>query len=270
MNYLLNKVFPLIIGSESECFWEICLVYRNFKAHRKVEDLFWRLGCIIVYLEANWERSDRVVVKGIVEASMSKISPSRIEELLKEIDDIIDVKIKESPLKGVGVYVNYYPPVMADIPLIILREKQFVNITNSLKRKLGTAGETILYYIGEMAGREAYETYSSLFNLKGREVFNFVAILARNYGWWREVELVDFKSNVVIVRIYDLVECKYMKSDRPNSQYFRGFLSGFFSKFFNVDVVEEQYCVAMGDSYCEFHLFTRDMKNFVSHEVTVL
>ncbi|HID16413.1 MAG TPA: hypothetical protein EYP16_06415, partial [Candidatus Atribacteria bacterium] len=91
MNYLPNKVFPLIIGSESECFWEICLVYRNFKVHQKVEDLFWRLGCIIVYLEANWERSDRVVVKGIVEASMSKISPSRIEEVLKEIDDIIDV-----------------------------------------------------------------------------------------------------------------------------------------------------------------------------------
>ncbi|RLF10226.1 MAG: hypothetical protein DRJ98_06565 [Thermoprotei archaeon] len=57
------------------------------------------------------------------------------------------------------------------------------------------------------------------------------------------------------MRFYDLFECvpvKYQK-EKPNSEFFRGILSGGLSVIFDkVLLAVETKCIAKGDPYCEF------------------
>jgi len=239
------------------------MTFKNHVIQNRALRFFRENGFNVVYLEAQQIDERKILVKGIAEASSANTSILKMEVALKNIENVLDVKIRKMPFNETAFFLSFYPPVMAGIPMIILRAKHFSQILNSLKEKWGSAGEVALYYLGEMAGSESYETLSQLFNVRGIELAKIKLALAKSYGWWSEAKIVDYDSQDgrVVIRIYDSIECRYVKSQRPNGQFIRGYLAGFFSKIVNMKMeAVEKCCISNGDSYCEYYLTVKDLQ----------
>ncbi len=256
MGSLSNKVLPLII-SDGGKFVEFFMIFKNCAIQSRAIRFISENGFRIVHMETFRDNDGKIVVKGIAEISSAKISTSGMKAALMNIEDVLDVKIRMIPYDGVAFFLSFYPPIMADIPLIIFRAKHFSNMINAIKEKWRSAGEAAVYYIGEMAGYESYDTLSRLFKEEGWKLAEIALSLSKCYGWWSRAEMINLnaQNGSIIIRIHDSIECRYVSTQRPNGQYVRGYLTGFFSKLLNSKVeAKEQFCLAKGDPYCEYHL----------------
>jgi len=250
------KILPLM-RSDGSVFWEF---YIKVKCMRILDDFIRKaeaLGCRIIHMDVDVKSGSYIDVRGLIDTSMSAISINTLIKNIADSQDILNFEIYKSPFRGLGIYSGVYPPMMGKVQVVILRALHFSNILNSLKDKWGSAGEVVLYYIGEMAGYESYEILSKCSKLRGLELIKFGLILGRSYGWWRDWELSDFDWNAkqITIRLFDLVECRYVKREKQNSQFMRGLLSGFISKVYGLHLMaNEVSCIARGDDCCEFRL----------------
>ncbi|MCS7365815.1 MAG: 4-vinyl reductase, partial [archaeon GB-1867-035] len=89
--------------------------------------------------------------------------------------------------------------------------------------------------------------------LTRRQVGLIFRDIGQAYGW--AIFEVKEEDDKIIIKAKDLFECSSVQvvKNKPNSQFFRGYLSGVASILWEKEMVaEEVKCIAKGDDYCEF------------------
>jgi predicted hydrocarbon binding protein len=93
----------------------------------------------------------------------------------------------------------------------------------------------------------------------GGDIRRFIGELAKLYaatgvGIAEFVEM-NLEDDRFIVRVTDSIECHGKESEKHNSQWIRGHLSGAASSALGIQMeCIETRCVSVGDPYCEFEL----------------
>ncbi len=251
------KVLPLVLSKNKE-FWEIYLkIDASSEAYRAIMKTLAALNLQLVHLDSNLSIENIVEVKGILDPSKGETSPQALEIELDKIPGVIKIRVVKLPFKGLGFYVNFYPPLMGDVPMVILTSEFFASIINEIKTRWGDAGAAIIYHIGELAGEKTYNSLSRLLGLKGFELAEVTFAMYRGYGLWRDYEMLDVDplTKRAALKIYDSVECRYVHNDKPNGHFIRGVISGLFKGIMGRKLTtRETFCISKGDPYCEFQV----------------
>lgn len=246
-------VLPLIIDPDA-IFWNIYVEITNL-------DDFWKINKIITDAGLNVVdiHFTRLVAKGgvfiLVNATNSKLSLDALYEDLKCLEGVKDIEVVEIPIKGYGFHWLLYPPQLGPFHIVILIDRIFSTLVNEIKNIWGTAGDLALYRIGETVGMDIYKTAKSAYRKNGKDLVSIILMISRLMGWMESAELLEFDGDkgLAKIRIYDNVECRYVKRDIPNSQFIRGIIYAIFNQIFNRPIeVSEKKCLAMGDDYCEY------------------
>lgn len=249
------KILPFLHSKEA-IFCEFHIKTKDYGSLDYLKNTIKNFNCKIVYLDLDMDEKGNIYARGIIKASKEELPIEKIRKELIDSNKFINIILKESPFKNIGIYTLIYPPSMNGTQLVILRAQHFTNMLNALKDSWGNAGATTLYYIGKMAGQDSYNALTKISNLKGKELVKLELTLGKSYGWWSKWEVSEFnaENKTLKLRIYDSIECRYVKRNKPNGHFMRGLISGFLSKMFNTEIKsEEPKCIAIGDPYCEFH-----------------
>ena len=121
-------------------------------------------------------------------------------------------------------------------------------------RELGDGGLAIMYHMGYRAGKALAKRISPYFKDNKRSLmYTLLYNESLGHGRFKLEEYIERAYCRVVAR--ELSECLEVKSDKPNSQLFRGILAGCISELWGEEVeVRETKCIAMGDPYCEFEV----------------
>ncbi|MBO3801951.1 MAG: V4R domain-containing protein [Thermoproteota archaeon] len=225
------------------------------KLHRLFID---KLNIKVVY-EARTIVNNERVGYGIIDVTEFIGSPEDIasaiysENILNSEDEL---KIYESKVKGLGVVLLHYPLMLGTISeVVVFPEPLLKGILEGIKSEFKSAGEAFLYYMGIDGGIKTVDSYKDIFTLDLKELFNFILQLTVATGMCSEAKLLkyDEKNGKIHLSISELFECKNLKKEKPNSQFFRGFIAGVVSSLWQTDVkVEEVTCIAAGSGFCQF------------------
>jgi len=178
--------------------------------------------------------------------------------------DLADLKeVPQEPLKR----LEYSPKVerirLVSLPFTI-NEASFVTLTRveaeGLRRiikNLGSGGKAIVFYSGFETGRMLAGRFKAFCEDNRRALENFLLYNeSLGYGEFRLEKYLD--KAYCRITVERLIECMGVKSSEPNSQTFRGILSGFISSLWGREVnAVETKCIAVGDPYCEFKSVSR-------------
>ena len=214
-----------------------------------------KIEIVDVHLTRLLEKGDAFI---LIDITKSKLSLDEIYEKLRAVGGLGDIKIQEVPLKGYGFHVLLYPPQIGPFSVTITINSFLSTLLNAIKDKWGSAGEVAVYRIGETVGEEIYRIIGSTYKAIGREFINIINIIFRLMGWMEKLEISEYSDENVIIKVYDSIECRYVESEKSNSQFFRGILLGIFKQLLKNDVkVVEDKCIAKGDKYCQFKITVR-------------
>jgi len=246
------------------------LVYRPghvfYDIHVRIEDVDTLKRLIDVIRDCGMEIVDvhltRLLEKGdafiLIDITKSRLSLNELHEKLRAVSGLGDIEIREVPLKGYGFHVLLYPPQIGPFGVAMMINSFLSTLLNAIKNKWGSAGEVTLYRMGEMVGEDIYRIIRGTYKAVGREFINIMNIIFRLMGWIEKLEILEYKDENVVIKVYDGIECRYIKSENPNSQFFRGVLLGIFKQLLKNDVkVVEDKCIARGDEYCQFKITVR-------------
>lgn len=213
-------------------------------------------------VEAAAPSDERASMLLILDATSSSTSSDQLLEKLRGLPDVMDVKMAKPEVDGLFIDPFHFPILVGSTRAMTLTCTSFVNAIEHLKRELGSAGEAILFYEGVAAGEAMEREWRPLLSsFTGEQVFASVLRILRSLGWLiGEVLKWDERGPEVIVRAYELFECRLAKAkDKPNSQFFRGLITGLARSLLKRDVVAvETRCVAKGDPFCEFVVKLRE------------
>ena len=174
--------------------------------------------------------------------------------------DLENREIPQEPLRELKYSSKVERIRLVSLPLTP-REAALISLTvaeaKGLRRmaeSLGSGGKAIMFHSGFEAGRDLAEKFKASYDSNRRALENFLLyseVLGR--GKFRLESYLDGAYCKVIVE--GLVECVRVRSSEPNSQMFRGMLSGFISGLWGREVsAVETRCIAKGDPYCEFEI----------------
>lgn len=187
-------------------------------------------------------------------------NPRSLVKRLREIRNVNSVKVLRPLSKGLIVDTYHYPLMINELRAIILKEPVVKGLIKGIRERFGNAGEVLLFYIGYDIGLRAYDDHYSLSKTKKlKELVRINEIFFKVAGWGiLKVLKYDPYKYLAKVRAQDLFECYVGKnSKKPYSQFTRGFLSGWFTRFFKEGcTAREIKCVAKGDPYCEFEIYS--------------
>jgi len=183
--------------------------------------------------------------RGAIHASLFlDLTDSNIDksDLLRELKALRHVK---------NIELLDLPFTHGEARLVVFTLEEMHNLFKVL-RELGGGGLAIMYHMGFRAG-EAIATKLSGYFENNKKALEYLLLYYESLGHGR------FKLESYIDGVYcrivarELLECIDVSSGEPNSQLFRGLLSGFLSKLWGREVkVVETRCIAKGDSCCEF------------------
>jgi predicted hydrocarbon binding protein len=152
----------------------------------------------------------------------------------------------------------YFPIVMSTTGarIMLMTKESFQSMLSAMDQMFGSGASVIAYKEGlEQGSRYALGLRSII---RG-DIRRFIAELAKLYGAtgvgvaeFVEMNLDDLHF---VVRITDSIECQGKESEKHNSQWIRGHLSGAASSALDVPMeCKETRCASVGDPYCEFEL----------------
>jgi predicted hydrocarbon binding protein len=152
----------------------------------------------------------------------------------------------------------FYPVVMATTGarIMLMTKESFQNMLSSMDEMFGSGAGVIAFKEGAAQGSRYALGLRSL--IRG-DIRRFIGELAKLYaatgvGVAKFVE-IDLDDLHFILRITDSIECQGKESQKHNSQWIRGHLSGAASAALGVQIeCKETRCVSVGDPYCEFEL----------------
>ncbi len=210
--------------------------------------------CSVV--EALAPSDERASMLLILDATEAFESPERLMEELGKLPEVIGVRMAKPEIEGLFIDPFHFPVLIGVARGMAYTCGTFISMAERVRRELGSAGEAILFYEGVAAGEALDREWRPLLPGFSREqmLASMLRVL-RSLGWLNgEVVEWDESKPEIVVRAYDLFECCLVeRKDRPNSQFFRGLLSGLVSSLLRRDMVAvETLCVAKGDAFCEF------------------
>lgn len=185
--------------------------------------------------------------------SRATVSPEEVKETIERaVKNLVEVKIIRPTLKGLTYDQYHFPLIFADERAIIIRATTLKAWLLKIRDKFGTGGEAFLFHEGFEMGSTVFEDYAKR-GLKGRELWDALIAYLFSCGLARNID-VRFEGSSVEVELLDSIECSLAKGrDRCFSQWLRGILSGFASKYFNKTMYfHELKCIAKGDTSCLF------------------
>lgn len=174
---------------------------------------------------------------------------------VKVLEYIENVKLIKPLFKGFVSDTYFFPLVVGNYRAIIFRKPLYEALIKEWQKAHGDLASIFLYHIGLMVGAHAFEDHVR--TIGERDVNKLISLaeaLFRNVGFGIMKLYVNttLKEAKVIVR--NSFECELFKgSDKPRSNFIRGFIAGWCSKLLEKEVnAKEISCIAKGDEYCEF------------------
>jgi len=152
----------------------------------------------------------------------------------------------------------FYPVVMTTTGsrIMFMTKESFQNMLSSMEQMFGTGASVIAFKEGSAQGSRYALGLRSI--IRG-DIRRFIGELAKLYaatgvGVAEFVEM-NLDDPRFVIRVTDSIECQGRRSDKRNSQWIRGHLSGAASSALDVPMeCKETKCVSVGDPYCEFEL----------------
>ena len=227
----------------------------------RISEIFARYNVNIVKIVNSLSDDEgKVLVYVVGDFSKARVTPDKLmNQLVRENKDYV-LEVYKAPRLGSIIYSDkIFPLKIGDYRVVSWGPANLRGFLIDLKKTLGDeVACTILFHLGEAVGRATYESYISPIDSNLEIAVDVIRGLMIAYGWGKilEYEINEYIRRMVI-SVDRLWECELMegKVDKPASVYFKGFLSGFFSKHFNRRViVREIECVAKGDKQCTFEI----------------
>jgi predicted hydrocarbon binding protein len=205
-------------------------------------------------------RKEEIEISMFLEAPV-KMGREELEKLLTEeiakekIDVVRGIKIFEH-LEGYDADVYHFPLTMGDMRAVIFPMNVLESLIAGIRKTFDTpVVQTMLWYQGREIGKNMLESCREKYGVTGIRALEFLKTRALILGWALiETSEFDEKMKKARIRVFENWECLMFKdSNVPQSHFLRGFLAGFFSSLFEVEVeVSEAACISKGDPYCEF------------------
>jgi predicted hydrocarbon binding protein len=205
-------------------------------------------------------RKEEIEISMFLEAPV-KMGREELEKLLTEeiakekIDVVRGIKIFEH-LEGYDADVYHFPLTMGDMRAVIFPMNVLESLIAGIRQTFDTpVVQTMLWYQGREIGKNMLELCREKYGVTGIRALEFLKTRALILGWALiETSEFDEKMKKARIRVFENWECLMFKdSNVPQSHFLRGFLAGFFSSLFEVEVeVSEAACISKGDPYCEF------------------
>jgi len=190
----------------------------------------------------------------IADLTESDISIEKLVMELQSLPEVLLVEYVEPEEAGLIVDKYHFPIIHGTGRAIIFDIEVLSSMFEELKRQWGSAGEAFIFYLGYMGGKKyAKQIMEKYGELTRRQVGLIFRDIGQAYGW--AIFEVKEEDDKIIIKAKDLFECSSVQvaKNKPNSQFFRGYLSGVASILWEKEMVaEEVKCIAKGDDYCEF------------------
>jgi predicted hydrocarbon binding protein len=152
----------------------------------------------------------------------------------------------------------YYPIVMSTTGarVMLMTKESFQSMLSAMDQMFGTGASVIAFKEGAAQGSRYALGLRSI--IRG-DIRRFIGELAKLYAATgvgvAEFVVMNLDDLHFVVRIADSIECQGKETEKHNSQWIRGHLSGAASSALDVQMeCKETRCVAVGDPYCEFEL----------------
>ncbi len=177
---------------------------------------------------------------------------------LKHVPYVVDVILIKPLFDGFVANPYFFPLIFGDERAVIFLKRGYEGLIKHGRKKLGSGFDAILYLEGYNLGANTFlRWYKELADKSSENLLKMAKTLFQQVGYGIIViESVNTERAEAIIRIYDNFECELFRgSDKPESHLVRGMIAGWFSQFFNKNVIAiETKCIAKGDPYCEFQI----------------
>lgn len=144
-------------------------------------------------------------------------------------------------------------------PNVFFPMKSFVFLQSFLEKKFGEAGSNILYWLGKVNGRTATEVLIKRYGFNSKDLDKFVNGATQDgFGYFEITNVKHNPLHAVLVGtncVYaEAYRAEYGKQKCPVCHYIGGIIAGGSEPLFNRSMkIEEEKCVAKGDSKCVIH-----------------
>jgi predicted hydrocarbon binding protein len=187
-------------------------------------------------------------------------SVNDIVEELSSLAPVSKVSLREGLAEGIIVDTLHQQLMWGPFRTILIRAEVMSSMFDRVRGIFGAegkAGRTLLYSMGEAAGRNFHKGIASQIGSETvRSHLKDIIALHKAQGWGDfKLISVDLEKATALARAHDNFECAPFEGTRssPQSDFVRGHLAGIFSEVFSRKVeVTETLCVARGDAYCQF------------------
>lgn len=177
-------------------------------------------------------------------------------ENLRKIDVVIDFVYEESSFDSLIVDEFHFPLIVSDEESILFRIDTVSSMFKKLYELFGTGAAFMLYEMGLRAGEVKALSVREKYGLEGERALRFIMAERISKGWGiPRIEIFDEKEFKLVISVDKLFECLPFAGmlNRPNSNFFRGYLIGVCKVLFQRDHrFEEVECLAKGDECCKF------------------
>lgn len=163
------------------------------------------------------------------------------------------------PVKGEGwmTFRFHEGPQRRVNRAILLGTGTFVELQKGVRDMLGKQSDAIFYEAGIRSGREGYAALKIELDMDGNEIvrklFSFTD--ETGFGWFKveslEIEHSEKRGSIKVSNSF--IGDTYGKADRPVCHFIAGFIAGFVSSAWGIEVeCEETSCTAVNGDYCTF------------------
>jgi predicted hydrocarbon binding protein len=206
-------------------------------------------------------RGEKGVDIFFIDFTGSAVKPEDLVREFRRLDFITDVKVVRPTIEGFIADDVAFPVMLGPHRAIIFSEPALRGFLIDFRRRLGSGGEAMLYYLGREVGAERARHISREADGIGArsmdEKFTIGAKIFISLGYG-VLEILELREDPAYlrVRIQGCIECELGRdAGHPFSQFIRGILDGFASQIFERRMfAEEIRCVAQGDPHCEFEI----------------
>lgn len=190
----------------------------------------------------------------IIDLTESEASIERLVIELKNLPEVLLIEYVEPEEAGLIIDKYHFPIIHGTGRAVIFDIEVLSSMFEELKRQWGSAGEAFIFYLGYIGGKKyATQVIKKYKGLTRKQIGLIFRDIGQAYGW--AIFEVREEEDKIIIKAQELFECFPLQilKNKPNSQFFRGYISGVASILFEKEMVaEEAKCIAKGDDYCEF------------------
>jgi predicted hydrocarbon binding protein len=257
-----KRVFTFLNMKPNEEIYEICITLKD--VHGAVAETARVLSNAHINLRNSVlfdavEKSGAGYWTSFVDLSKAVMDIRQIEEELRELDVVSDVKIvKPEPLT---YDVIHFPIIHGESVATVMPVELFSSLFDEIEKILTPSGFAAVFYnAGKKTGASITGLLTKRYGLKGKSLILAVTQATKAIGWGQIEEFnINRKELVADIKVRMCFEAllRGQKQERV-CHWTRGFAAGLVGEVFGkpMDAVELK-CLAAGDDICEFEVKPR-------------